>query len=125
MKSDKLIEPFAKALEDYREGYMAARNLAPKTRVDYENDIVQFLEYLQEVKIKDLTKVEKRHVMGYLAELDKKQLTGLTRRRKLVVIRGLFDWLRINDKVESNPAKHVPLPQREEKEPRMRRLISL
>ncbi|MCH8876575.1 MAG: tyrosine-type recombinase/integrase [Chloroflexi bacterium] len=118
MKSDKLIEPFAKALEDYREGYMAARNLAPRTRVDYENDIVQFLEYLQETKIKDLKNVERRHVMGYLAELDKKKLTGLTRRRKQVVIRGFFDWLKINDEVEANPAKHVPLPQREEKEPR-------
>ncbi len=114
----QLIEPFGQALEEYRDGYMAARNLAPRSRALYETDVTQFLAYLQKLKVKELKKVEQRHVMGYLAELDKKKLTGVTRRRKLVVIRGFFDWLKINDEVAANPARRVQLPQREEKEPR-------
>ncbi|MCH8878206.1 MAG: tyrosine-type recombinase/integrase [Chloroflexi bacterium] len=114
----RLIEPFEQALEDYREGYMAARNLAARSRAIYQTDVTQFLEYLQELKVKHLKDTAPRHVMSYLADLDKQRLTGVTRRRKLVVIRGFFDWLKVSDEVAANPARHIPLPQREEKEPR-------
>ncbi len=119
MGSNKqLIEPFDQALEEYRDGYMAARNLAPRSRTIYETDVTQFLAYLQKLKVKDLKDTAPRHIMAYLADLDKQGLTGVTRRRKLIVIRGFFDWLKVNDQVAANPARHVQLPQREEKEPR-------
>ena len=97
---------------------MAARNLAPRSRVIYETDVTQFLQYLQTLKVKDLKETAPRHIMSYLAELDRRGLTGVTRRRKLIVIRGFFKWLKVNEQVAANPAQHVELPQREEKEPR-------
>ena len=114
----QLIEPFRQALEEYRDGYMAARNLAPRSRVIYETDVTQFLHHLQTLKVKDLKDTAPRHIMSYLAELDRQGLTGVTRRRKLIVIRGFFKWLKVNEQVSANPAQHVELPQREEKEPR-------
>jgi integrase/recombinase XerD len=115
----ELNDGFQEALEDYKSGYMAARNLAENTRVKYETNVAQFLAYLQGIGVTDVTQVGPNHINLYLADLDRQGLTGNTRRNKLVTIRTFFSWLKAQDLVSANPAKSVVPPQREEKEPRV------
>ena len=39
----ELIKPYQEALEEYKSTYMGARNLAARSRVEYETDVLQFL----------------------------------------------------------------------------------
>ena len=114
-----LIPYFKEALDEYKAGYMAARNLAARSRVEYESDVAQFLLFLQGVGVQDLNKSEKKHIEGFLAELDHRELAGVTRRRKLMVIRTFMSWLHSNDHINSNPSSSVIPPQQEDKEPRV------
>lgn len=114
----KLNSELAKALEEFESGYMAARNLAPRSRVDYRTDALQFLEYLGESGLKDLGQVGPNHINGYLAEMDRANFAGVTRRRKFIVVRALFKWLTAAGVVANNPALYVQPPLSEQKEAR-------
>ena len=119
MVEDKLIPAFAKALDEYKETYMGARNLAARSRVEYENDILPFLRFLQGLRIRKLNQVASKHIDAYLADLDHRELAGVTRRWKLTVIKTFFAWLKGTDQITVNPAARVIPPHREEKEPRV------
>lgn len=128
----KLNKQFAEVLDDFESGYMAARNLAPRTRIDYRSDVLQFLEYLQQSNVPDLGKVAPKHISDFLSLLDRRKLAGSTRRRKFIVVRTLFRWLvSSDDEIANNPALHVKPPLAEQKEARhltkreYRRLLSV
>jgi site-specific recombinase XerD len=110
----------ADALQDYRETYMAFRNLAPRTRVEYGrdlNDVVKFL--IDSCHLGDPRSVELKHLEHYLAELDRRGLSGASRRRKTAAIRSFFSFLEGHDYVARNVALRLRPPEREEKEPRV------
>ncbi|GIK65288.1 MAG: tyrosine recombinase XerC [Chloroflexota bacterium] len=114
-----LSPTFQAALQEYQAVYMGARNLAERSRREYERDISQFLAFLETLHLFDFKKVEPKHIQAYLASLDTHHLAGVTRWKKLVIIRTFFDWLKANDEVLTNPARSVMPPQREDKEPRV------
>jgi site-specific recombinase XerD len=116
---EQLIPHFQKSLEDYRATYMAARNLAARSRKEYGTDVGQFLGYLQSVGVRRLVRVAPPHIEGFLAKLDQRRLAGVTRRRKLAVLRTFFGWLKSNGQIAANPATTVMPPQTEDKEPRV------
>lgn len=128
----ELNKVFAAVLDDFESGYMAARNLAPRTRIDYRSDALQFLEHLQESNVLDLGRVAPKHISAFLSSLDRRKLAGSTRRRKFIVVRTLFRWLvSSDDEITSNPALHIKPPLAEQKEARhlnkkeYRRLLSV
>lgn len=110
---------FQQILNNYVDGYMRARNLAERSRVEYSLGIRQFLHFLENIHIDRIGEVEPKHIHGYLAELDRQGASGVTRRKKLIIIRTLFSWLYINGEIKSNVSKHVIPPQRKQKEPRV------
>lgn len=114
-----LLPSFQRALGAYTDGYMAARNLAFRSRVEYRTDVEQFLQFLESLKVRDLKQVAPRHLEAYLAHLDRQGLAGVTRCKKLTILRTFFGWLRSNGEIASNPAAAVVPPLREEKEPRV------
>jgi site-specific recombinase XerD len=120
MDKPSLNDGFREALDDYRQGYMAARNLAERSRAEYELAVSQFLSFLQgELKVSKLGSIAPKHINAYLAQLDRRGLSGATRRQKLIIIRTFFNWLKTQGLMKANPAEAVLPPQREEKEPRV------
>lgn len=117
--TDELSPAFSHILDEYKHGYMAARNLAERSRVDYETDLVQFLAFLQRLYIHDVVEIEAKHVTAYLAELDRQKLKGSSRRRKLTVIRTFFSWLKEAGRISYDPTLHIKSPQGGDKEPRV------
>lgn len=110
---------FQQILDDYTDGYMRARNLAARSRVEYSFGLRQFLHFLESIHIHHIAEVEPKHINAYLAELDRKSMSGVTRRKKLTIIRTLFSWLYANGEIKTNVGKHVIPPQKEQKEPRV------
>lgn len=71
---------FEQCLVQYRDQHLAARNFAPKTRSEYLADLAQLLTFLTNVcALTSPTRVQKRRLEGFLAELDRRGLRGSSR----------------------------------------------
>src|SRR5260221_2687236 len=73
--------------------YMTSRNLAQRTRIEYKTDVVQLSYFLKARGVTKPTQIDLSHLQGFLAELDARGLSGVTRRRKVASIRALFGFL--------------------------------
>src|SRR4051794_35207482 len=108
------------ALELYRDLFLTSRNLAARTRHEYSADLQDLITFLDErCFIHSLSSVEKKHLEGYLAELDRRGFAGSTRRRKVASIRSLFWFLEEQGLLTLNPARRLVPPAREHRQPRV------
>jgi site-specific recombinase XerD len=116
--------PAATSLSDtlllYETEYLAARNLAFRSRQEYLNDLKDLLSFLTSGQgITDPVKVTKQHLERYLAELDRRGFAGSTRRRKVASIRSFFSFLQDAGIIQLSPALKLIPPERERNEPRV------
>jgi len=107
------------ALTHYETVYMPARNYAAKTRVNYRNDIAGLIEFLQKNGSKNPEDVSLNALEAYMAELDRRGLTGSTRTRKTYAIKSFFAFLTQYRYTDNNVAKRLIPPKQERKEPRV------
>src|SRR5512146_148238 len=99
----------AAALTAYQETYLASRNLAPRTRIEYRTDLRQVCEFLISCGVTTAQAVERTHLEGFLARLDQLGLGGAIRRRKVASIRSFFLFLEQAGHRSGNPAgKRLP-----------------
>jgi tyrosine recombinase XerC len=88
----------------------ATRNYSPHTLRAYGKDILQFI-----VKYPELEPggVERVHVRGYLADLQKEGgLARATILRRMAALRSFIKYLRASGLLKGNPVFGVPLPKR-------------
>ncbi len=98
------------ALEEYTSVYMAYRNFAERTRVEYQNDLddlAGFLERSGEMKVGEL---ELGQIERYLAHLENKGYAGVTRKRKTITFRSFLSFLYRDGYIGSNIAKNLIPP---------------
>jgi integrase/recombinase XerD len=98
--------------------YMASRNLAVRTREEYKADITQLADFLQARGTGRVGETGLSHLQTFLADLDARGLTGVTRRRKTASIKAFFGFLTAHDLLPRNPARELIPPEREQREPR-------
>ena len=98
---------------------MVSRNLAARTRIEYSNDMERLLHFLGARGKKESEQVAKTHLERFLAELDRKRLTGSTRRRKVATVKSFLGLLMERGYVYNNVAKRLIPPRRESKQPRV------
>lgn len=77
-----------KALDDYKTVYMPYRNFADRTREEYQNDLEDFIKFLEGKGIIRVGKLELPNIERYVASLEEKGKASLTRKRKVVAIRS-------------------------------------
>ena len=105
----------AEAIQQYLEGYLTARNLAPLTRTNYASDLKHLTRYLtDQLGLTTIDQVLPRHLDGYLTTLDAKGLKGSSRRRQVSTIRSLFGFLAQQGVLPSSPADSLLPPEREQ-----------
>ena len=110
----------ADALVLYETEFLAARNLAVRSRREYLNDLKDLLVYLTNISgVSDPGQVSRRHLDGYLADLDRRGYSGATRRRKVASIRSFFAFLQDTGMIQVSPALKLIPPERERMEPRV------
>lgn len=106
------------ALDEYKDVYMASRNFAERTRIEYFNDLEDLTQFLEQFGIKEVVKIELPQLVRYLADLDRRGLAGTTRKRKVVSIRSFLLYLYQNQYMRINLANRLIMPFAEAKSPR-------
>jgi len=112
------------AIEQYLDGYLAARNLAPLTRLNYASDLKQLARYLIErLGLERIDQVRPHHLDGFVVRLDERALKGSSRRRKVATIRSLFRFLAQQGTLPHDPSERL-LPPEREREREERRVLT-
>lgn len=106
------------ALTSFETFYMASRNLAARTRVEYRADLRQLADFLTQRGINNPAEVALAHLQAFLAWLDSKGYAGVTRRRKTASIKAFFGFLTNAGVCAHNPARRLIPPERAYSEPR-------
>lgn len=99
-----------KALDDYKTVYMPYRNFADRTREEYQNDIEDFVGFLEQKGINRVGELELPIIERYVAHLEERGIAGLTRKRKVVAIRSFLSFLHQDHYIHTNIANKVVLP---------------
>lgn len=120
-----------KVLEEYETIFLASRNFAPRTRVEYLNDIEDLIQFLERVGVHEVKDIGIQLLERYLAELDRRGNAGSTRKRKIISIRSFLWYLYQDQYIRINLAKKLIPPFSQPKIPRflteteMERLLSV
>jgi len=106
-----------KALDDYRTIYMPYRNFADRTRVEYQNDLEAFIEFLNQSGINQVRGLGLPIIERYAARLEQKGFASNTRKRKVVAIRSFLSFLYQESYLDTDIAKRIVLPLTENTTP--------
>ena len=107
------------ALEEYTTIFLPAHNLAEKTRRFYKDDLVQLLNFLTDRGVRHTHQLDLRHLNAFLADLDRQELSGYTRRRKASSIKSFLNFLEENGSITGNLGRKLVMPKRESTSPRV------
>lgn len=106
-----------KALDDYRTVYMPYRNFAERTRVEYQNDLVDLVSFLEKSGTNKVGELGLPQIARYFAELENRGFAGATRKRKTVTVRSFLKFLYDDGYINSNLAKKLIPPFTDSKLP--------
>ncbi len=96
---------------------LAGRNTSSLTTLAYQTDLIQFLHWIREndATVVSPLQVERTHITDYLSHLSDLGRSGVTRARKLAVIREYFKYLVETGVLPSSPAQTIKTPKKEKK----------
>jgi integrase/recombinase XerD len=83
----------------------------PNTRRAYRNDLMEFMTFIGISSPEELRLVTRAHVLVWRKDLEHRELTGGTIRRKLAALSSLFEYLSDANAVTHNPVKGVRRPK--------------
>ena len=107
------------ALVLYRMEFLSARNFTELTRITYMRDLREVIDYLTTTgHLHQPGQVSRLHLEAFLAALDRRQLSGNYRRRKVAAIRSFFAFCTDRGFSQTNSTLKLIPPEREHKEPR-------
>jgi integrase/recombinase XerD len=98
------------ALNEYKNVYMAYRNFAERTRVEYQNDLEDLVMFLEKSGIVQVQELGLPIIERYVAHLEQKGFASLTRKRKVVTIRSFLTFLYQDGYIDTNIAKKIIMP---------------
>lgn len=95
------------------------KRLSLNTLQSYRRDIEQFITYLSEMKIHNITNTNKTTVIAYLLHLQKKGRATSTISRNLASIRSFYQYLTKNNIISQDPTEELESPKVEKKLPQI------
>jgi site-specific recombinase XerD len=103
---------FESALDRFTQS-LAGKNRRESTIRAYTTDLSQFIRWLHETNdiITSPEQVERADITDYLTALSQRQLTGVSRARKLAAIREYFRFLFDHEFIPKSPAQGVDTPK--------------
>src|SRR5688572_27844271 len=108
-----------KAFDDYKTVYMPYRNFADRARIEYQNDLQDFIGFLEKSAINNAKDFGIPIIERYVAHLEQKGFASLTRKRKVVTIRSFLAFLYQEGHIATNIAKKTVLPFTEQTRPQV------
>ncbi|MCS7052554.1 MAG: site-specific tyrosine recombinase XerD [Ignavibacterium sp.] len=98
-------------LKDYLAQLKVEKNLASNTISSYKSDLESFLNYLEDVGIKDLSEIKKEHISSFFKILKNLGLSEKSSARYFSSLRGFFKYLIVNEYLKSNPIDKMNAPK--------------
>lgn len=96
---------------------LAGRNRSRATIVAYRTDVGQFIAWLREtnITIEAPADVMRLDVTEYLAHLSERNLSGVSRARKLAAIREYFRYCQLEGLIDKSPVEGIDTPKTEKR----------
>ena len=103
-------------LENYLKYLKFNKNYSDNTIISYEEDILEYLEYLDRecLKLYDVHYSDIRFLLEYYNSM---KLKNISIRRKISSLKGFYKYLCRLGKIKDNPFSYVTLPKKEKKLP--------
>jgi integrase/recombinase XerD len=106
-------------LREFETVYLPSRNLAPRTRKEYINDLQVFIDYLTQSGVQRVGEISTRHIDRYLAYLEEQGLAGATRKRKAITYRAVLALLYRQGYLSHDLSRQVIVPFAQATTPRI------
>ena len=105
-------------LDEFLENIEFQRGYSENTIINYENDIEEFIRFLEKEGIEKIKDVDYGTVRFYLMELYNKKISRNSVSRKLSSLRSFFKFIHTKGKIEMNPFNLVSSPKKEKRLPK-------
>lgn len=98
---------------------LESKNRSAATIKAYRTDILQFLIWLKENNLaaESPQHVERADIIEFLASLSHRNMSGISRARKLASLREFFRYLMLNGTLDKAPTDGVDTPRKEKRRP--------
>lgn len=114
---ESAIPSISKIVHEYADHIGATRQLSEHTVRNYINDLVPFVEFLDEQRVNDLSGVDRLRLRSYLASLITSGFDRSSVSRKLSALKSFFKFLQLEGIVELNQTDLVTGPKKNKKLP--------
>jgi integrase/recombinase XerD len=104
-------------LKEYLAVLKLERNLSANTLSAYNNDIIYFLNFIEQDNIKDLSQVDSKILVSFFKLLKDSGLTSASAARYHSSIKGFFSFLHKNNYIKLNPVDKINSPKLSRKLP--------
>jgi integrase/recombinase XerD len=95
------------------------KRLSLNTLQSYRRDIEQYMTYLKDINLQNVSNTNKTTVIAYLLHLQKKGRAMSTISRNLASIRSLYQYMSKNKMIEQDPTIELDSPKVEKKLPQI------
>lgn len=102
---------FIQTLGEYIEYLNVERGLSLNTQDAYRNDILSFIDFLEEENIKDFESIQRAHINRYIRSLRSKGYATSSITRKIASLRGWFRWMIGMEIITSDPTEALEQPK--------------
>ncbi len=101
-------------VDEYLSTLAVERGYSPRTVEAYAADLNDFLSFLEDQGLKQVSEVSPAHILLYLSQLRRRGLTEETMSRRLSALRGFFSFLVLEHGLSENPLVLIegPRPRR-------------
>ncbi len=106
-------------VEEYTNFMTDVRHKSSNTVESYKRDVTQYITYLNESGIQDITSATKTTILSYMLFLQKKGKASSTVSRTLASLRSFYLFMMQKGKVTTNPTSNLEAPHVEKKTPQI------
>jgi len=113
-----MVNPMHQDMKEFLTYLKVEKNLAPRTIIEYENDLLLLSQFLQDRQIISWDQVTYRDLRHFLQYLEEERHNSATARaRKVSSMKGLFSFLHQEGDIQQDPSIRVRKPKLEKKLP--------
>lgn len=105
------------SISEYLTSIEVERGLSKNTVMAYENDIMEFFDFFNEIQ--NPTEIKRSHFGKYTIHLANKGVKASSITRKIASIKGFFRYICAKREIDSNPALAVSSPKIPKKLPKV------
>lgn len=113
---NEINENTSQSISDYLTYLEIEKGLSKNTILAYQNDLVDFFDFLKE---KELDKIKRRDFSSFTKYLARKELNPSSITRKIASIKGFFRFLCFRQDIKTNPAISITSPKLPKKLPKV------